>query len=386
MRVQVTYRYGSAAIGLARALALCAAGASACAAADAGDPQQANSMVRMFGDSKDVLVRSLIQDVSVPLGGEAHLTLHYNHERVTVPAISAPAGSQEAVDAITTASRPIHGNAYRDYAKTRHEMTGTLARGGGAVEYYHSIESDYLAHQLGGSYHRDVRDDQLDVAVGSSYGWDDLEPLANDNTNARGDRRTTVHVNAIATQVLTPTTMVRYGLEDNIVDGLQHNPYRRVYAGGTSVPENHPRHRNRRDGFVKLHQYLPNRSSVKLDYRLYNDDWGIVSHEATSALSQYLTHGLFAQYEYRWYTQTAADFYRADYTATNGVDGYATGDYRLGPLSSHLFGVMLDFDLGALAAGTPLLRRFNLSVDYERYFNSNNYSADILETGIDVHF
>ena len=25
-------------------------------------------------------------------------------------------------------------------------------------------------------------------------------------------------------------------------------------------------------------------------------------------------------------------------------------------------------------------------IDVERYFNSNNYSADILETGIDVHF
>ena len=71
---------------------------------------------------------------------------------------------------------------------------------------------------------------------------------------------------------------------------------------------------------------------------------------------------------------------------TTGVGGYLTGDYRLGPLSSHLMGVTLGFDLAQLAASVPALRRFNLSLDYERYFNSNNYSADIVETGIDFRF
>ena len=368
------------------ALGLCVAGASTCAAADAGDPQQANGMMRMFVDSKHVLVRSFVQDVTLPVWDTGSFTMHWNNEHVVVPAIQAPAGSPEAVDAITTASRPIRGNAFQDFSKVRNELTGSFARGGAAVEYYHSIESDYLGHQLGGSYHRDVRSDQLDVSLGGSYGWDDIAPLANDNTSSAGDRKTTVHLNAVATQVLTPTTMVRVGVEDNLVDGLQHNPYRRVYAGGTSVPENHPRTRDRRDAFVKLNQYLPNRSSVKLDYRFYADDWGVLSHETCTQLSQYLTHGMFAQYEYRYYTQTAADFYRPEYATTGGIGGYLTGDYRLGPLSSHLFGVTLNFDLASLAADTPALRRFNLSLDYERYFNSNNYSADILETGIDFRF
>ena len=42
--------------------------------------------------------------------------------------------------------------------------------------------------------------------------------------------------------------------------------------------------------------------------------------------------------------------------------------------------------LGVLAAESPKLRRFGISLDYERYFNSNNYSADILETGLDYRF
>src|SRR5262249_16218254 len=143
---------------------------------------------------------------------------------------------------------------------------------------------------------------------------------------------------------------------------------------------------DRRDAFLKFNQYLSNRSSVKLDYRFYTDDWGVVSHEASTRLAQYLSRGMYAQYEYRFYTQTQADFYRTEYASTNGIQGYLTGDYRLGPLSSHLFGLTLNFDLGVMAAESRVWKHLNVSLDYERYFNSNNYSADILETGLDFRF
>ena len=65
------------------------------------------------------------------------------------------------------------------------------------------------------------------------------------------------------------------------------------------MPERHPDHRQRRDVFLRVNQYLPNRSSLKLNYRLYNDDWGVTSHELGSSLSQYVTQGVSARYEYR---------------------------------------------------------------------------------------
>lgn len=383
--MQVTRGMGR---GLA-AVALGAFGALAASPASAqlpGDPNTANGLYRMFVDSKHILVRSLVEDMNVPLKGDANLSLHWNHERVTIPAIAAPVGSQEAIDAITTASRPIEGNAYQDFEKTRNELEGQVSRGGASVGYYHSMESDYLAHQVSASYNRGFRDDQVNLSVGSSYGWDDIEPLADQRSATRADHKNTLHWNAVATEVLTPTSVVRLGVEYNHVTGLQHNPYRLVYAGGTSVPERHPETRERRDAFVKFHQYLSNRSSLKLDYRLYGDDWGVLSHEIAGALSQYVVNGLYARYEYRWYTQSAADFWRPDYATTQGVDGYLTGDYRLSPLSSHLFGVSLNADLGALAPDSPKLRHFGVTVDYERYFNNNNYSADILETGLEFRF
>jgi hypothetical protein len=125
---------------------------------------------------------------------------------------------------------------------------------------------------------------------------------------------------------------------------------------------------------------------VRLDYRLYDDDWGIVSHEVSTRLSQYLTQGMFVRWQYRWYTQTPARFWRDEYASVNGVDGYLSGDYRVGPLASHLFGIAFDFDLATLAANTRFLSRTGFRIGYDRYFNSNNYSADILETGLDVRF
>ncbi|HKQ59156.1 MAG TPA: DUF3570 domain-containing protein [Candidatus Eisenbacteria bacterium] len=366
-----------------------AAGLVACASASAdvlSDEPTARSLFRYFTDSDQVSVRSLMGDYAMLVRGNSSFSVHFNNERVRIPAISAPVGSQAAVDAITTASRPISGNAFQDFVKVRNEFQGAVSNGGRALEYYLSSESDYLGQQLTARYDRDFQDQVLNVAVAGSYGWDDIKPLADSDTNTGDRSKTTAHWNVIATRVLGPSTVLRGGVEYNIVHGLQHNPYRNVYAGGTNVAERHPGARQRRDLFLKLHQYLNNRSSFKVNYRLYGDDWGILSHEIGTDVSQYITQGVIVRYDYRYYTQTSADFYLPEYPTVLGIDGYLTGDYRMGPLTSHLFGVALNLDLAHLAPESAWLRRMGVWVNYERYFNHNNYSANILETALDFRF
>ena len=369
------------------AVGLASAGAAPARAQDSPDePQVAGTLLRWFTDSDHVTVRSLSTDWAWPLAHASGLTFHYNNEKVMIPAVSAPPGSQEAIDAITTASRPISGNAFQDFVKQRNEVEGEYARGAGAVSYYVSSETDYLAQQLGGRWNRDFRQQSVNLSLGSSWGWDAIAPVQDDDTRTGDAHKTTLHWNAVMTEVVSPSLLVRWGLEYNLVNGLQHNPYRNVYAGGTNVPERHPEERQRRDAFVRVNQALPNRASVKLSYRLYNDDWGVTSHELGTRLSQYVTRGLSARWEYRWYTQTAADFWRSTYADVDGVGGFLTGDYRLGPLSSHLFGAALRADLEAFAPTRTFVRRMTLWLDLERYFNSNNYSANVVETGVDFRF
>jgi hypothetical protein len=170
------------------------------------------------------------------------------------------------------------------------------------------------------------------------------------------------------------------------VHGLQHDPYRNVYVGGTNVPENAPTERMRHDLFADLNQYINNRSSLNLDYRYYSDDWGVSSHAVGIKLNQYVTDNLVFRYRYRYYTQAPATFYREEYTQPGGVNGYQTGDYRLGDFGASLFGGRVTWTMGHVLRRIGVPGPAQLMFSYERYFNSNNFSASIVETGLTVAF
>jgi len=371
-----------------RALVLGGLAASLPALAGPVEEQDASYEVRFFSDSDDVRVGSHFLRYGLDFTNGMDALVQWNLERVLIPAVDAPPGSQEAVDAITSASRPISsGNgAFQDFEKARNEIQadlGTQALRGG---YYVSLESDYFAQMVRASANRDFLRKNLNVTVGTSYGWDVIEPLPDDDTGGGNDSRTTWHGHAVLTQVLTPTTVLRVGAEVNAVEGLQHSPYRNVYAGGGSVPERHPDRRNRRDLFAGASQYFKNRSSVKADYRYYTDDWGVRSHTLGGTLNQVITDHAVVQYRYRYYDQGAATFYRAEYEDPEGVDGYRTGDYRLQDFVSHLFGAQLTLNLGAFHERQRVLRNLDLKLRYERYMNSNNFSANVFESGLAYRF
>lgn len=375
----------------AAALGLCAGGRPARAAIQ---EQKSAYLFRVFSDVKDVRVLSNYASYDLRLMNQAKLRMQWNHEVVVVAGVSAPPGSPEAVDAITTASRPIArtANAFEDYTKVRNELTADVGLRQVTAGYYISSESDYLAQLVKAGWSRSLIDNNLTLGVSSSFGWDAISPLPDDNVPGQparvlpNDRRRSWDWNASATQVLSTTTLLHVGAELNEVRGLQHNPYRNVYAGGAPRPEVHPEERSRRDFYVDLDQFLLNRSSVTLSYRYYNDDWGVSSNTLAARVTQYISDDVTVEYRYRWYDQGAADFFRTEYASADGVDGYRTGDYRLSDFTAHLFGARLQMNLAAVGHRQPLLTHFDWSVKYERYFNTNNFSADLLESGLVYRF
>jgi hypothetical protein len=102
-------------------------------------------------------------------------------------------------------------------------------------------------------------------------------------------------------------------------------------------------------------------------------------------LNQYVSDPIAVRYRYRYYTQGAADFYRDEYTEANGVGGYQTGDYRLSSFSAHLLGARLSWGLGR-PFGWRMLEGLQFSLEYERYFNTHNFSANMLESGLSFTF
>jgi len=350
--------------------------------------QTAGYRFEFFSDSDDVHVYSNIGEYEMSLSGETRLFLGLDREKVVVPAITAAPGSDDAVDAISGASRPIASpeNAYADFEKTRYQLDSQVTHRGVGAGYYVSHEVDYVAQKLSAHAQRRFRDDHLTLSVGGSFGWDSIEPAADQDTAAEPDHKSTTHANVVLSRIVGPTTLVQVGLELNEVRGLQHNPYRTVYVAGGYLPEAHPDARTRRDAFVKLAQWLSNRSSVMLDYKWYGDDWGVASHTLNAKLSQYVGDAIVVRYRYRFYSQGAADFWRDDYVDAGGVGGYRTVDYRLGDFDAHLFGSKLSWDLGRGPLAIRGLEGIVWNLEYERYFNTNNFSANILESGFALSF
>jgi len=355
---------------------------------DEDAPRAAGYLLQYFADSDDVHVLSQYGTYDWALAGARDVRVQWNHEIVRVPGITAPLGSAEAVDAITTASRPIakDKDAYADYAKVRNELTAGLNGRHYQVGYYVSNERDYFAQQLKAQLDREFFARSLNLSLGSSYGWDDIRPLADADTPGSTATKTTWHWHGVLTQVMTPSAVIRLGAEFNRVHGLQHSPYRNVYAGGTRAPERHPRDRDRRDLFVRLNKYFDSRASVKLLCRLYSDDWGVRSTTAGVRLAQYVGSRAVVEYRYRYYSQDKADFFLAEYPEVDGIGGFRSGDYRLGSFDAHLFGGRIDLGLGSLLGGPRALEPLAMNLGYERYFNSNDFSANVFETGLTLPF
>lgn len=378
-----------AALGLLIGLPALAAAVAAPLRADlmpADTEQEAGVLFHYFADVEDVQVRSHYAYYALDLGGR-RLNLEFNHERVRIPAVQAPAGSQEADDAITAASRPIAdaGDAYRDYLKIRNAVQADLTLGPARLGYYRSAEVDYDASMVSAGAARDFFGEQLNLSVGAGYGWDAVVPLSDEDAATAAEKQIT-HFNVVATRILDPRTVVRLGLELNQLHGLQHNPYRAVYAGGERRPELHPDARRREDLFVKLSRYLGERSSLNAEYRYYRDDWQLDSHTLGLKLNQYLGEDLVVRYRYRFYRQSGAWFWAEEYATTAGEGGYRSGDYRLGPFDAHLFGGRLEWAPRALVAHLGLLREARLRLGYERYFNTNAFAANVFETGLSLSF
>ncbi|MEZ5064481.1 MAG: DUF3570 domain-containing protein [bacterium] len=352
------------------------------------DDQEARVSFEYFADSDHVHVYSTGGNYGIDFDPETSLSMTWNHELVVVPGIAAPAGSAEALDAISGASRPIGATSdpYADFTKTRDQLDATAAWRWFSAGYYVSNETDYFAQQIHGGVRRSLRDDNTILQGTASYGWDAIEPSEDEDTNTAADHKKSLHAAIVVTQVLTPVTLIQGGAEVTRVEGLQHNPYRTVYVAGAYEAELHPDTRLRQDIYLKVNQSLPNRASAKLDYKFYSDDWGITSHTLGGKLNQYVGSDVVVRYRYRYYLQTAADFWREEYTEPGGVDGYRTVDYRMGDFSAHLFGAKLSWDLSENSLTSRWFRGTSFELQYERYFNSNNFSANIFETGLAFAF
>jgi hypothetical protein len=311
------------------------------------------------------------------------------------------------LDAITSAS--VAAGVLRDqpFTELRNEAGFSIGQGIGPVlltgSYSYSSESDYWSHfadlgMLLSLFHNTTI---LSASIGYA---NDRVALRMGPTlyNPVGGLQTVRAVTTL-TQILTRTLQLTatyeigvlgFGTPDN---GWQANVYRTVNLGGAPARELVPYQRIRQAAAAALFWYVPVPSRImpylvfRPSYRLYWDDWGLVSH--TPELRMYVPMGAFEwRVTGRWYTQNHVTFWSDDGVRPSyptGVQGlhctsctlassrsglWYTADPKLGDMTSEFFELGLLAKLRAVRAwkwlpGHDWLSDGIIQLSYGHYFN-----------------
>ena len=126
-------------------------------------------------------------------------------------------------------------------------------------------------------------------------------------------------------------------------------------------------------------QWLPWDGALRLYYRFYSDDWGIVAHSFEAELLQRLTPEVYVGGLYRFHTQTGATFFTtlAPLGATLRV-----ADSDLARLDSQTLGGKIVMDLPM----TGRIRTLHMELECERYVRTNDLQMNIVSWATGFRF
>jgi hypothetical protein len=239
----------------------------------------------------------------------------------------------------------------------------------------YSEESDYRSLGLSLTDAIDFNEKNTTFSWGLSHTFDQILPNEGEDpaiTSSR-DKDTTDGLLGIS-QVLDRNTVVSANFTLGYSDGYLSDPYKRVlfddfpYTPGfpfTVFPEHRPEHKFRQVAYVSLQHYFePLKGAADVSYRYYHDSFGIVAHTASVQWNQKIGKHVMLSPLFRYYTQTAADFYGTHFPGdptdpvTYPTPAYYSADYRLSALDSYTYGASLS---------VRVHKHVSLEISYKRY-------------------
>ncbi|MEI6948542.1 DUF3570 domain-containing protein [Paraflavisolibacter sp. H34] len=177
-------------------------------------------------------------------------------------------------------------------------------------------------------------------------------------------------------QVVNEQLQVLVLAEPTYQEGLLATKYQRVYFAGTAVGvEELPGSRLKLPLGLRANYFWGDRFILRSFYRYYLDDWGVRAHTAELELPVKLTSFVSLSPFYRFYSQTAADYFAPKY-AHRITEAFFTSDYDLSQVNSNFFGTGLRL---SPPKGVFGINRWNsLELRYGHYRRSDGLQSDIL--------
>ena len=313
------------------------------------------------------------------------------------------------VDSISSASIDVITSGASPYTEERTELSGGVDYMHGnsimSLSYTNSTENDYEANTASFGISMDMFGNMTTVSLGYSRGWDTvMMNVPNSTFSEDADRQ---NYKLGLTQVITKDMLLELNYEGITDEGYLNNPYRSVrwfdgINSGTD-PEMYPNTRTSSAVAIRSIYYLPYRAAISGEYRFFADTWGIDAHNIKLGYTHPLTGGWILEGNYRFYTQTAADFY-SDLFDFSGAQNFMARDKELSTFTSHTIGIKLSYDFikngwRSIDKGTVNFAWDHILFDYEDFRDLRvpatvqpgteplySFSADVLQLFVSVWF
>lgn len=259
-------------------------------------------------------------------------------------AYSADVWTAASIDIRTAATAPITEQRDQVDFSLSHELDDVTFAGA----YYYSGENDYWSH---GFTLRSIQE-----LNGNATTLEESVRFIYDINGRSGDPQfeepaATYGAKLVLTQIFSAEAILQIGYEGMYRDGFQASVYRYVGVGGDGVcgwnpetgapgsaelclPEVHPLTRLRNAAVARFRYAFSDDSSAGVGYRFYVDTWGVISHTAAAQIAWIPSPDQVLTLRYRFYTQTAANFYERVYDSADNR-AFLTRDRELSPMFSN---------------------------------------------------
>ena len=131
---------------------------------------------------------------------------------------------------------------------------------------------------------------------------------------------------------------------------------------------------------ARFNYYLNEVVTLRTYYRYYYDDWGVISHTASVELPIKITDEFTLYPSYRYYNQTAADYF-APFEQHNSTEEFYTSDYDLSEFNSNQIGFGLSYTDIFTKRRVWKLGLKNVDLKYSNYKRNTGLSAGIISLG-----
>ncbi|MAR01738.1 MAG: hypothetical protein CMI00_14520 [Oceanospirillaceae bacterium] len=277
---------------------------------------------------------------------------------------------------------------------------------GGAL----SSEGDFSSISINAAIARDFNSKNTTVSLGTNLEFDTIKPegglpdafssYASHDTSAAEDTKQVADLMLGVTQVINRRWITQFNLGLSQSSGYQSDPYKilSVVDNGNLVAdaanpgdylylfENRPEDRQKVSLYWQNKVAIGSDDVIDIGYRYMTDDWGVNSHTLDLTYHWQAGEHVYFEPHYRYYEQTAADFYKPYLVNGEDVSVYglyvdphiseASSDPRLAAFSANTYG---------LKVGFPMRQDEEISVRVEYYQQQDNNTAPAVPEGSDLY-